>query len=80
MPAFSTLWKFCCCCCDKQSILEASQPAPPEGTPNFEMYIKYGICPIMYNALWNKYTKGDPQLQWPLEGTMDPHKLEYLEK
>ncbi|KAJ1082571.1 hypothetical protein NDU88_002736 [Pleurodeles waltl] len=70
-----------CCFCNGTNLrLEESQPAPPEGTPNRDMYVKHGLSSIMYSTLWNKYTRRDPELRWPMHGSFDLRKIEEKER
>ncbi|KAJ1163027.1 hypothetical protein NDU88_003490 [Pleurodeles waltl] len=70
----------CCFCKGTNLRLEESQPAPPEGTPSRDMYVKHGLSSIMYSTLWNKYTRADPELRWPIHGSFDLRKIEYVEQ
>ncbi|KAJ1157602.1 hypothetical protein NDU88_010307 [Pleurodeles waltl] len=56
-----------------------NHPAPLEGTPNKDMFTKYGLVAVAYSKLWHKYTKKDSESQWPLMGSFDDHKIETLE-
>ncbi|KAJ1209613.1 hypothetical protein NDU88_004987 [Pleurodeles waltl] len=70
-----------CCFCNGTNLkLEESQPAPPEWTPNRDMYVKYGLSSIMYSTLCNKYTRADPELCWPMHGSFDLRKIDYVEQ
>ncbi|KAJ1111098.1 hypothetical protein NDU88_008436 [Pleurodeles waltl] len=60
-------------------LLEMNHPAPLEGTPNKDMFTKYGLVAVAYSKLWHKYTKKDSESQWPLMGSFDDHKIETLE-
>ncbi|KAJ1182925.1 hypothetical protein NDU88_008102 [Pleurodeles waltl] len=62
------------------SRLEETCPAPPAGTPNHDIYVKYGIGPIIWSDIWRKRTKGSSDLQWPIHGTFDKDKLDYLQE
>ncbi|XP_078518074.1 uncharacterized protein LOC144782567 [Lissotriton helveticus] len=60
-------------------LLKVDHPAPLEGTPNKDMFLKYGLVAVAYSRLWHKYTKKDQESQWPLIGSFNDAKISVLE-
>ncbi|KAJ1099688.1 hypothetical protein NDU88_004787 [Pleurodeles waltl] len=42
--------------------------------------IKKGVNVNLYNKIWHEYTKKDKELQFPIDGTFDLAKLQYLQQ
>ena len=72
--------KCCCCCVDLGNRLDGSLPTPTEGSPGWILMLKKGVSVNLYNRLWRKYTRKNKDLQWPIDGTFDLQKLQYLQQ
>lgn len=51
---------------------------PPKGTLAYYMYANYSPFTCKFLKKWNWYTRDDPKLQSPLEGSFDLDKIVHL--
>ena len=64
----------------KVNELEQSVPTPSQSSPAWRLMVKKGVHINLWNSVWHRYTRKGGELQWPLEGTFELSKIQYLQK
>ena len=63
----------------EEERLAKSMPVPVQDSPAWTLMVKKGMHVNVWHTLWRKYTRGNIDLQWPVDGSFDILKIEYLQ-
>ena len=59
--------------------LTKAVPTPAQDSPAWMLMVKKGVHVNLWNTIWHRYTRKGGDLQWPLDGSFDISKLQYLQ-